>query len=156
MASMNRIILLGRLADNPDVKVSTEGTPFGRFVLLVDRPDRAAKEMDPIPVVAWRENAEALQSFKKDDVALVEGRISVRSFDKDGVRKWVTEVDARSIRRLNAGQLEAAVPVMASASRISTKDTGPASDDNFDFSDGLRFPGDSDAAVLEAADDIPF
>jgi single-strand DNA-binding protein len=155
---MNRIILLGRLTDDPDVKVTTEGTPFGRFVLAVDRPDRAgaAREIDSIPVVAWREHADALRSFKKEDVVLVEGRISVRSFDKDGTRKWVTEVDARSIRRLNAGQLEAAAPVMTSASRISTKDTGPASDDNFDFSDGLRFPGDSDAAVLEAADDIPF
>jgi single-stranded DNA-binding protein len=121
---------------------------------------KLAKKLNLPVVIHSRESIgfilNIMQSFKKDDLALVEGRITVRSFDKDGVRKWVTEVDARSIRRLNAGQLEAAVPVMASASRISTKDTGPASDDNFDFSDGLRFPGDSDAAVLEAADDIPF
>lgn len=96
---MNKIILLGRLTKDPEVRYTQSGKVVTQFTLAVDRPFAAAdgkKEADFIPVVIWGKSAElAGNSLSKGQRALVEGRVQIRSYDaNDGSKRWVTEVIA--------------------------------------------------------------
>lgn len=96
---MNRIILLGRLTKDPEVRYTTSGKVVCQFTLAVDRPfsnQEGQREADFIPVVIWGKQAETCgNSLTKGQRTLVEGRLQIRTYDgKDGNRHWVTEVIA--------------------------------------------------------------
>jgi single-strand DNA-binding protein len=108
MANLNRIVLVGKLTNDPEVRSTVEGLQVAKFQLSVDRftQEGAPAQPDIIDIVAWRRLAEiAGQFLKKDKLVVIEGRIQVRTFDNEsGVRKWATEVVARSIKVLGAAQ----------------------------------------------------
>jgi single-strand DNA-binding protein len=97
---MNRIILLGRLTKDPEVRYTPSGKVVCQFTLAVDRPfsnQEGQREADFIPVVIWgKQQAETCgNSLTKGQRTLVEGRLQIRTYDgKDGNRHWVTEVIA--------------------------------------------------------------
>ncbi|MFH1576310.1 MAG: single-stranded DNA-binding protein [Candidatus Margulisiibacteriota bacterium] len=99
MANLNRIILVGRLVTDPEQRSTMDGLPMAKFRLAVNRPQNGT---DFIDIVAWRQVAETCAAnLKKDSLALVEGRIQIRSFeDQAGQRRWVTEVVARNVTPL--------------------------------------------------------
>ena len=104
MANLNRIILIGKLTNDPEVRFTVEGIQVAKFQVNVERfaQEGAPKQSDTIDIIAWRKLAEVCgQSLKKDKPVLIEGRIQVRTFENEsGVRKWATEVVARSIKTL--------------------------------------------------------
>jgi single-strand DNA-binding protein len=118
MANLNRIILLGTLTNDPEVRFTVEGVQIAKFQVSVDRfaQEGAPKQVDLIDVTAWRRLAEICgQYLKKGKPVLVEGRIQVRSFeDGNGARKWTTEVVARSIKLLGDAVKGQAVNASAS------------------------------------------
>ena len=96
---MNRIILLGRLVRDPEVRVTPTEKTVCTFTLAVDRPFTAKngqREADFINIVTWNKTAELCgNSLTKGQRALVEGRLQIRSYDgKDGNKHYVTEVIA--------------------------------------------------------------
>ena len=96
---MNRIILLGRLAKDPDVKVTTSGKTVCTFTLAVDRPfsgKDGKREADFINIQTWNKTAELIGNYvSKGQRLLVDGRLQIRSYDgKDGNKHYVTEVIA--------------------------------------------------------------
>ena len=96
---MNKIILLGRLTRDPEVRYTPSGKVVCQFTLAVDRPfanQEGQREADFIPVVLWGKQAEVCgNSLTKGQRALVEGRLQVRSYDaKDGSKRYVSEVIA--------------------------------------------------------------
>ena len=96
---MNRIILLGRLVKDPDVKVTTSGKTVCTFTLAVDRPfsgKDGKREADFINIQTWNKTAEIVgNNLSKGQRLLVEGRLQIRSYDgKDGNKHYVTEVIA--------------------------------------------------------------
>ena len=100
---VNKIILLGRLVKDPEVKYTTTGKVTALFTLAVDRPfnsQTVQKEADFIPIVVWGKSAEAVgNNLSKGKRALVEGRLQIRSYeDKNGNKRWVTEVIASSVQ----------------------------------------------------------
>jgi single-strand DNA-binding protein len=114
MANLNRIILIGNLTGDPEVRFTVEGLQVAKFQMEVDRfvQEGAPKQVDLIDVVAWRKLAEVCgQILKKGSVALVEGRIQIRTYENEGgARKWATEVVARSVKLLSiAGKSAGAV-----------------------------------------------
>ncbi len=117
MANLNRIILVGTLTNDPEVRFTVEGVQVAKFQMAVDRfvQEGAPKQTDYIDVVAWRRLAEICgQHLKKGRPALVEGRIQVRSFENEGgARKWTTEVVARSIKLLGSAVKEQSAPAQA-------------------------------------------
>jgi single-strand DNA-binding protein len=117
MANLNRIILVGKLTNDPEVRVTVEGLQVAKFQLGVERyvADGAQKQIDNIDIVAWRRLAEICgQYMKKGGLVLVEGRIQVRTYnDESGVRKWATEVVARSIKILGGTAQKTAAPAAA-------------------------------------------
>jgi single-strand DNA-binding protein len=104
LANLNRIILVGRLAADPDSRSTVEGLPVTRFRLVVERPFGGQGESgaDLIDIVAWRRLAEICgQYLKKNQLVLVDGRIQNRSFeDQSGQKKYVTEVVAKTMTML--------------------------------------------------------
>ena len=98
----NRIILLGRLTKDPEIRSTNSGKSVAQFTLAVDRPflnQQGQREADFIPVVVWGKAAELVgNSCGKGHRLLVEGRLQIRNFDaKDGTKHWVTEVIASNV-----------------------------------------------------------
>lgn len=94
---MNKIILMGRLTKDSEVRYTQSGRAAATFTLAVDRPytsQDGKKEADFINCVLWGKQAETFgNSVSKGQRALVEGRLQIRSYDgKDGAKHWLTEV----------------------------------------------------------------
>jgi single-strand DNA-binding protein len=119
MANLNRIILVGNLTGDPEVRFTVEGLQIAKFQLEVERfvQEGAPKQVDYIDVVAWRRLAEICgQYLKKGKPVLVEGRIQIRTYENEnGTRKWATEVVARSIKLLGGAVKEQTAAPTASA-----------------------------------------
>ena len=99
---MNKIVILGRLTKDPEIRYTTSQKVVASFTLAVDRPfknEAGQKEADFIPVVVWGKTAELVgNSCQKGHRLLVEGRLQIRNFDgKDGTKHWVTEVIANNV-----------------------------------------------------------
>ncbi|MDY2984636.1 MAG: single-stranded DNA-binding protein [Synergistes jonesii] len=102
----NRVILMGRLARDPEVRFTPSKQKVARFTLCTGRQwkNKVTGELqshtDFITVTAWSFTADLLERYvKKGSQILVEGRISTRDYDdvKTGQHKWVTEVVAENI-----------------------------------------------------------
>jgi single-strand DNA-binding protein len=94
---MNKILLIGRLVKDPELRYTQGGTGVASFTLAVNRRfanQNGEREADFINCVAWNKTAEFVANyFKKGQEMALEGRLQVRSYDgNDGQRKWVTEV----------------------------------------------------------------
>ena len=100
---LNRIIIMGRLARDPELRRTQTGTPVASFRLAVDRDfkDKATGERstDWIDVVAWRSTAEFVSRFfTKGRMAVVEGRLQMRDWtDKEGNKRTTAEVVADNV-----------------------------------------------------------
>ena len=98
----NKIIVLGRLTKDPEIRYTPSGKVVASFTLAVDRPfttPDGKREADFIPVVVWGKAAELVgNSCAKGHRLLVEGRLQIRNFDaKDGTKHWVTEIISQNI-----------------------------------------------------------
>ena len=106
---MNKIVILGRLTKDPEVRYTPSQKVVASLTLAVDRPflgQDGKREADFIPVVIWGKTAELVgNSCAKGHRLLVEGRLQIRNFDaKDGTKHWVTEVVANSIEFIERKQ----------------------------------------------------
>jgi single-strand DNA-binding protein len=102
---MNRVVLVGRLTKDPELKYTPNGVPVCKFTLAVNRPfsnQGGEREADFIPVVVWRKPAEnAANYLKKGSLCGVDGRIQTRNYEgQDKKRVYITEVQAESIQFL--------------------------------------------------------
>lgn len=100
---LNRIILMGRLTRDPELRHTQSGTAVASFTLAVDRDfkskDSGEKEVDFIDVVAWRNTGEFVSKyFAKGRMAVVEGRLQMRDWtDKEGNKRRAAEVIAENV-----------------------------------------------------------
>lgn len=108
---LNRVILIGRLTRDPELRYTPSGVAIAQFTLAVDRPfssQSGEREADFIPVVVWRQLAETCANYlRKGRLTAVEGRIQVRNYDNnEGKRVYVTEVVADNVRFLERSNRE--------------------------------------------------
>jgi single-strand DNA-binding protein len=104
---LNRVILIGRLTKDPELRYTPSGVAVTTFTLAVDRPftnQQKEREADFIPIVTWRQLAETCANYlRKGRLAAVEGRMQVRNYDNnEGRRVYVTEVIADNVRFLES------------------------------------------------------
>lgn len=100
---MNKVILVGRLTKDPEVKYTPTGKIVATFTLAVDRGYQKDKEReaDFVPIVVWGNTAEFCGNYlNKGSKILVDGRLQIRSYEKDGQKRYVTEVIANGIDAL--------------------------------------------------------
>ena len=99
---LNRIILMGRLTRDPELRHTQNGTAVASFTLAVDRQFKDAngdRQADFIDIVAWRQTGEfAAKYFTKGRMAVVDGRLQIRDWqDRDGNKRRSAEVVADNV-----------------------------------------------------------
>ncbi|MBE7114412.1 single-stranded DNA-binding protein [Bacillus paranthracis] len=102
---MNRVILVGRLTKDPDLRYTPNGVAVATFTLAVNRHfanQQGEREADFINCVIWRKQAENVANYlKKGSLAGVDGRLQTRNYEgQDGKRVYVTEVQCESVQFL--------------------------------------------------------
>ena len=102
---MNKVILIGRLTKDPELKKTNSGLSYVQFNLAVNRNytnKSGEKQADFINCVAWRTQADNLVKYiKKGGLIGIEGEIQTRTYDdKNGTKKYITEVLCNSIEFL--------------------------------------------------------
>ena len=103
---LNRIILIGRLTRDPELRYTPQGVPVASFTLAVDRPftnQQGQREADFIDCVAWRKLGETVGNhLAKGRLVALEGRLQIRSYEaQDGTKRRVAEVIEDSVRFLD-------------------------------------------------------
>ena len=99
---LNKIILMGRLVKDPELRRTQSGTAVTSFRIAVDRDFKSqdgSKQADFFDVVAWRNTAEFVSKyFTKGRMAVVEGRLQIRDWtDRDGGKRRSAEVIAENV-----------------------------------------------------------
>lgn len=139
---LNKIILMGRLGRDPEVRYTQGGTPVASFSLAVDRDflDQATgkRPTDWIDVVAWSARAKFVQQyFRKGQLAVVEGRLQIRDWtDREGNKRRSAEVVADQVYFAGAK-------------------TAPPSEGNADEAELPQTPG-QELQELEDEGELPF
>ena len=121
---LNKVVLIGRLARDPEMKHTSGGTAWTTFTLAVDRPftdrETGEREADFIDISTWRKLAENCAKYlAKGGQAAVVGRIKTRSYDDNqGVRRKAFEVDADDVRFLQRASGDSGPDIDASSENI--------------------------------------
>ncbi len=149
----NRIILIGRLTRDPELRTTPEGVELVRCTVAVNRRTAGEDVADFFDFVAFRQQADFLANYAtKGRLVLVEGRLQSRSYtDREGVRRKAYEIIAREVRLLDRpreaeAEMPAAVstseavapaPVSTSAARTQTRTapTTPEPEEEFSIPD---------------------
>ena len=125
-ASLNVVVLIGNLTEDPELKHTQSGTARARFSIAINRKFKDASgtlvdEVTFVPVVTWGSQAENCAKYlEKGRSIAVEGRLRISSFENaEGERKKVAEVVAHAVQFLGSkpgnGQSEAAEPVQGTS-----------------------------------------
>ena len=127
---LNKVILMGRLTRDPELKRTGTGTAVTSFSIAVDRDfkdQNGKKETDFIDVVAWRNTAEFVSKyFTKGRMAAVEGRLQIRDWtDKDGNKRRNAEVIADNVYFADARQNTESKPADDGFVEITSADALP-------------------------------
>lgn len=143
-ASLNKVILIGNLTADPELRYTPSGTARVRFSIAINRQYKDAsgqlqEETTFVPIVAWGTQAENCANYlSKGRSVAVEGRLRIDSFENaDGERKRVVEVVAQNVQFLG-GPMRSAEPGTASegaspAPPGSTADDSKGTDEEVPF-----------------------
>jgi single-strand DNA-binding protein len=113
---LNRVVLIGRLGRDPELRYTPSGIPVTSFSIAVDRrmaPNaQGERETDWIDIVAWRQTAEfAANYLGKGRLVAVEGRLQIRTWTaQDGTKRKSAEVVADSVQALDRPREETGMP----------------------------------------------
>lgn len=101
---INRVVLVGRLTRDPELKKTSSDIPFSSFTLAVDNVTKTNQSANFIPIVVWREQAvNVCKYIHKGSLIAVDGYLSQRSYDKlDGTKGYLIEVVASSVQFLES------------------------------------------------------
>ena len=111
MANFNKVILIGNLTKDPELRYTPQGKAVANTVIAINRKFKLNEEMKEdvafVPVVFWGKTAEVVNQYcHKGSPLMVEGRIQTRSWEKDGGKKYATEVVAENIQLLGGKKPE--------------------------------------------------
>lgn len=134
---LNRIILIGRLTRDPELRYVPSGQPVASFTLAVDRPfvnQQGERATDFIDIVAWRRLAEQVTThLSKGRLVAVEGRLQIRSYEtQDGQKRKVAEVVADGVRFLDR-KTAAAGPAEPAPTSAEEEPSDGSGDDDVPF-----------------------
>ncbi|HEY8315156.1 MAG TPA: single-stranded DNA-binding protein [Candidatus Baltobacteraceae bacterium] len=106
MASFNKVILVGRLVRDPEIRYIASGAGVTKFSIAVNPNKRDPKPEDTLfaDIVAWEKLAETCNTYlKKGMNVLVEGRLVIRSYDdKEGNKRKATEIVINTMQMLDS------------------------------------------------------
>ncbi|WMM33653.1 single-stranded DNA-binding protein [Shouchella clausii] len=159
---LNRVVLVGRLTRDPELRFTPNGVAVANFTLAVNRPfsnQQGEREADFINCVVWRKPAENVANFlKKGSLAGVDGRVQTRSYDNnEGRRVFVTEIVAESVQFLeprnsqNQSSGNPGFDQYGAGNQGSGNQTGGSRSNGYD-----NDPFSNDGSIDISDDDLPF
>lgn len=108
VSSMNKVILIGRLGNDPELKYTPNGTAQAQISLATsekwkDSDGNQKEKTEWHRIVAWRRQAEFVGEWlKKGQLVSIEGKLQTRSWEQDGQKKYMTEIIADNITMLGS------------------------------------------------------
>jgi len=104
MPNYNKVILIGHVGAKPEIKVTQGGKNVASFTLATTDKSGENKVTQWHKIIAWEKNADLIAAFvDKGHPLMVEGRIAYRNYDdKDGVKRYITEIIANAIQLLKS------------------------------------------------------
>ena len=172
MQDINRVVLIGRLVRDPELRKTQNGTSVCSFTVAVNRRQNqdGTQEADFIQCVAWNKLADNIQLYqRKGNQIGVEGRISTRSYDnQQGQRVYVTEVVAENVEFLTprndsneqnvqgvTNTYDAQNYAQNQSYGAQTRGYSQSSQQNVQYAQSLTQQAEVDALEI-ASDDLPF
>lgn len=121
---MNKVILIGNLTKDPELRYTPNGVAVCTFTVAVNKRVNGDNQADYINIVAWQKLADICANYlRKGSKAAIEGRIQTRNYeDKEGKRRYVTEVVAENVQFLSGKPREEEPFVGGQAINISDDD----------------------------------
>ncbi len=122
---LNKIMLIGNLGRDPELNVTSEGTPVTKFSLAVSRKTSTGeKETEWFNIVAWRQLAEICERYlHKGSKVYIEGRLTQRKYtDREGVQRTAVDVIANDMQMLDSKPASSGTEAYSAASTASTGD----------------------------------
>lgn len=152
---MNKVILIGRLARDPEMRTTASGTNVTRFTLAVSRPfqdQNGERGADFINCVAWRRQAENIAKYcVKGSQVAVEGRIQTGSYDaQDGTKRYTTDIVCDNCTFLGSKNSDSNYNTSASNNFSESEPSMPTSDIS---EDPFKDFGEE---IALSDDDLPF
>lgn len=169
MQDINRVVLIGRLVRDPELRKTTNGTSVCSFTLAVNRRQNqdGTQDADFINCVAWNKLADNIQLYQKKGNQLgIEGRINTRSYDnQQGQKVYVTEVIAENVQFLtprndfNGQNVQGVTNTYGAQSYAQNQSYGAQTRNhnqpNVQYAQSLTQQAEVDALEI-ASDDLPF
>ena len=160
---MNKVVLIGRLTRDPELRYTGSNIPVATFTLAVNRAfsnQQGEREADFINIVVWRKQAENVKNYlTQGSQAAVEGRLQTRSYDdQNGQKRYVTEVVADNVEFLgskNSSMNTNNTNASAGHAEPSPYDFGPAPEPKGTDVDSNPF-ADFGANIEISDDELPF
>lgn len=141
--AVNKVILVGNVGRDPEVRHLDKGVPVARFSLATtenytSKTGEKVSNTEWHNIVAWRQLAELSEKYiKKGSQLYIEGRLRTRDYDKDGVKHYTTEINADVIQLLGRreGSPESnGLPVQNEQSQaVAEPDFSPSEEDDLPF-----------------------
>ena len=143
MAGLNRVVLVGRIVRDPELRKTNSGTSVTSFTVAVDNPIKtgAEKSASFVPCTCWSKTAENVAKYcVKGSLVGIDGRISQRSYeDKSGQKRSVVEVIAENVQFLER------------KNAVENNDTNPSNGMGGGVSESVSHEG-----IDGSDDDLPF
>ncbi len=136
--SLNKVQLIGNLGKDPELKYTPSGVAVATFSIATseswkDQEGNQQEKTEWHNIVAWRKLAEICGEYlKKGKKVYIEGKLQTRNYEKDGVKRYVTEIVADQLIMLDGGG--AGKPVNSNAaSEVSSSHADAPKDDDLPF-----------------------
>ena len=147
---MNKVVLIGRLTRDPELRYTSSNIPSATFSLAVNRPfqnQNGVREADFINIVMWRKQAETAKKYlTKGSLISIEGRIQTRNYDgADGKKVYVTEVVADNFEFLETKGQNTSTPMSDVSNDIeysNAPSTNVSDEPYIDFGDTIELSDD--------------
>lgn len=156
---MNKVILIGRLTRDPELRQTPSGVANAQFSIAVNRNFKnrdGVVEADFFNVVVWNKPAENIAKYcSKGTQVCVEGRLQTRNYDaQDGTKRYVTEVIANNVEFLSTkGSTAASTEFMDAPANIDFMDAPSVPETDIPKEDPFKDFGNE---VSLSDDDLPF
>ena len=159
---MNKVVLIGRLTRDPELRYTGSNTAVATFSLAVNRNftnQQGEREADFINIVVWRKQAENVKNYlSQGSQVAIEGRIQTRSYDdNNGQKRYVTEVVADNVEFLSSKNSSNSLNGgnNSQSSEPTPYDFGPAPEPKGTNVDSNPF-ADFGASIEVSDDELPF
>lgn len=115
MASLNRVMIIGNLTRDPDLRYTSNGTAVASFGMAINRKfkqgDEWKEDVCYVDVTAWDKLAENVtEHLNKGSLALIEGRLDLQQWETDGQKRSKLQIVAQNVQFLDGKKVESEVP----------------------------------------------